>query len=111
MAERVIEVSSMFTGAETGASCLENLTTKQLDALINHKWPDPKNEPPETDPLKATIKNIKGLNEEKKPNLQKKEKLRTANDEGLESSRQARRTKLIAIGRKLRTQGKMPDPV
>ena len=72
MVERVVETNSMFTGAETGKSFHKKLTTKQLDALINHKWPDVKTiEEDVTDPLEAVIKNIKMEEEadKKKPKM------------------------------------------
>lgn len=109
MARRVVETNSMFTGAETGKSFHRKLSTKQLDALVNHKWPKSKsNKAGEVDPLKEVIRNIKLEDEDLDKNKGKKKadtKKMGMKDDGLENSRDARLKKLIFLGQNLRTSG------
>jgi hypothetical protein len=109
MATRVIETNCMFTGAEAGRSFHRQLTMKQLDALINHKWPDAKMiEKDAEDPLTAVIQNIKAEKESKGKEGSKKNLLQKSqiDDDGLEGSKNARLTKMISIGMKLRSEGR-----
>ena len=105
MAKRVVETNSMFTGAEAGKSFHRTLTTKQLDALIDHQWPNSRtSETNSVDPLEAVIKNIKDEDPDEKKRKMAAKKSRIL-DHGLQSSRVARLEKLIKIGKKLRIEG------
>ena len=98
MVEQILKVT-LFTGAETGVELLENLSNNQLDALISHKWPSPKEVRAAVNPMQAVIQNIKEQKTEK--HINKKDK----HAEGCENSRDARVSKVLAIGKKLRTNG------
>ncbi len=111
MAKRVVESNSMFTGAEAGKSFHRRLTTKQLDALINHfhnltkKNSTEKTEQMAMDPLESVIKNIKMEVEEEEKTKKVAKKKTEFIDHGLENSRIARLNKLLKMGRKLRSEG------
>jgi hypothetical protein len=104
MAKRVVDTNGMFTGAEAGKSFHRKLTTKQLDALIDHKWPKPKTSEEMADSLESVINNIKEGDTNEKTN-KRASKMSRVIDHGLQSSRVARLDKLIRIGKKLRTEG------
>ncbi len=108
MARQVVETNTVFTGAEAGKFLHRNLTTRQLDALIYHNWPDSKTiEKQLVDPLQAVIQNIKmeqGHKAKKKGHDQSSKKSQV-NDGGIEGTKDARRKRLISIGQKLRTSG------
>ena len=99
MVEEVLKVT-LFTGAETGASCLEKLTNNQLDALISHKWPNPKEVCAAVNPIQSLIQDMQDEKSKKLAN-NKNEK----HNEGFKNSRDARISKVLAIGKKLRTEG------
>jgi hypothetical protein len=57
MIKELVNVAHIFTGAESGAKLMDSLTHKQLDALIQHPWPEAKSDG-ETNQLESVIKNI-----------------------------------------------------
>ena len=106
MAIQVVKVAGIFTGAETGRSCVDTLTTQQLDALIEHQWPV-KQVDDGADPLALVIENIK-----KQPNGSafdktqvKVTKTKNIDYSSLVNSRMARLKSVLAIGKKLRKDG------
>ena len=108
MVKRVVETNTIFTGAEAGKSFHRNLTTKQLNSLIHHNWPDAKTSKKQmVDPLQGVIQNIKM--EQGDPKTKKtgntKSSRKSRVDEGLDGTKDARLKKLISIGQKLRTEG------
>jgi hypothetical protein len=109
MVKQVVETNTMFTGAETGKSFHRNLTTKQLDALIHHNWPDSKTgEKQMVDPLQGVIQNIKMEQKtppKKKGSDTKASRKSRVDEKGIEGTKDARLKKLISIGQKLRTEG------
>ena len=114
MANQVVRVTSMFTGAEAGSSFLKKLTTDQLEALINHDWPEAKNSSTMENPILTTIKSMKKIesnNHNAKPtnpvdHLDSKKEEKKFDFHGVASSRAARLKSVIEIGRKLRSDGK-----
>jgi hypothetical protein len=113
MAERVVEVNSIFTGSENGADLLESMTNKQLDVLIHHQWPNPANVEKCSDPLESVIKNIKSEDGHKKyesDNDKPTEQERFDHNTGMENSRHSRMRKVAAIGAKLRSEGQFRFP-
>ncbi len=106
MAFQVVRVALMFTGAEAGRSCATRLSTTQLDALIEHQWPDNK-VADNNDPLKFIIENIKKQShdsESKKAqasNVLKKK----VNYDSLANSKDSRLKTVLDIGRRLRREG------
>ena len=106
MAFQVVKVAGIFTGAESGRSSMDTLTTAQLDALIEHQWPDHK-VTGGTDPLALVIENIK-----KQSNCSvsdktqvKATKTKKVDYNSLVNSRNARLKSVLDIGRKLRKEG------
>ncbi len=103
MAYQVVRIAGIFTGAEAGRSCVDTLTTAQLDALIEHKWPDHK-VPDGNDPLSLVIENIKSQSNYASSTTQVRNKMKKKVDYNI-NSRDSRLKTVITIGRKLRKEG------
>jgi hypothetical protein len=106
MAFQVVKVAGIFTGAETGRSAVDTLTTAQLDALIEHDWPDHK-VTDGSDPLARVIENIKNQSNcsASDKDQVKDTKNKKVDFNCLVNSRKARLESVLCIGRKLRKEG------
>jgi hypothetical protein len=106
MAFQVVKVAGIFTGAETGRSSVDTLTTAQLDALIEHQWPSHK-VPDGIDPLEQVIGNIKKQSNVSVPDQTpvKVAKNKIVDYSTLKNSRESRLKHVLDIGRKLRKEG------
>ncbi len=106
MAFQVVKVAGIFTGAENGRSSVDSLTTSQLDALIEHQWPDPKLKvADQTDPLALIIENIKQQSNCSASDKTQATKNKKVDYNSLVNSRNARLKFVLDIGRKLRKEG------
>jgi hypothetical protein len=107
MALQVVKIAGIFTGAESGETSTSKnmLTNVQLEALIEHQWPE-NNNSDTTGTLTTVIENIKT---QVKKSVKKKHvedsKKKKVNNASLINSKDARLKIVLDIARRLRREG------